>query len=258
MGGASWNYKQKMSAVSTTQGASVVHETLGLILDNETTLDLKVIDSKTGDKTCTYAPKKSRFVEQEFFRCPQCFRDGQGLGVCAPCARRCHRGHRGLVSIDATGAYCDCGLKTCSIACAIGPKCSYDEVGTKTTDWFECWTCWGGESDFGVCSECAKDCHAGHELVSRGRSNFTCDCGLNKHKRNVCTFHAAGGKRFRKQPFYYCASCFSNPASQGVCHQCAKNCHDGHRLRPKGTRSAYCDCGLPGCAIKCSIATPKP
>ena len=125
-----------------TGGVAVEHDTLGLIIENETTLNLRVIDSERSDTVCTYAPKKSRFVEQEFFRCPQCFR-GEGLGVCGPCSRRCHRGHRGMVSMGVTGAYCDCGLKACSIACAIGAKCTFDEVGTKTTKWYECWTCWG-------------------------------------------------------------------------------------------------------------------
>ena len=125
-------------------------------------------------------------------------------------------------------------------------------------DWFECHTCWGGNSSFGCCLPCALDCHRGHQLVRHhppdAVGSFFCDCGLNKHQPAVCTFHSTHVE-MRIQPFYRCRTCFSR-SDAGVCHQCMINCHRGHQTSYVGEIRAFCDCGLPYCKAKCLI--PKP
>jgi hypothetical protein len=36
-----------------------------------------------------------------------------------------------------------------------------------------------------------------------------------------------------------------------------KVCHDGHRVRFKGSMRSYCDCSSPACSIKCKITEPN-
>ena len=213
---------------------------------------LRVIVGRN-DTKCTYTSTKTHYVEQEFFRCESCFKGKQNCGVCAPCARTCHDNHR-VYSIGTSSCFCDCGLQNCAIRCKAGEKCSYDAFGKVPTvqKWYECHTCWGGESSLGCCEDCANDCHSGHKLAPHAPSSFFCDCGHNKHNPNVCTYHSTGSN-FHKQPFYFCHKCFTNPITEGCCYQCTKHCHDGHRISFKGIISAYCDCGLTVCAINCKI-----
>ena len=125
-------------------------------------------------------------------------------------------------------------------------------------DWFECHTCWGGNSQFGCCWPCALDCHRDHKLVRHHppgpEGAFFCDCGLNKHQPAVCTFHSSGND-FKLQPFYRCRTCFFREGA-GVCHQCSINCHRGHNIAYAGELSAFCDCGLEYCNVNCRIAQP--
>lgn len=125
-------------------------------------------------------------------------------------------------------------------------------------DWFECHTCWGGNSQFGCCWPCALDCHKDHQLVRHHpideKGTFFCDCGLNRHQPAVCTFNSTNNE-FRHQPFYRCRSCFSR-GDAGVCHQCMINCHRGHEIAYAGEILCFCDCGLPWCKVNCRI--PKP
>ena len=220
----------------------------------EGTSKLKVIAGKN-DSVCTYTFLKTHFVEQEFFRCRTCF-TGENLGCCAPCARKCHATHS-TVSIGMANAFCDCGLQSCAIYCKAGRKCNYDAHGqsSRIQMWFQCRTCWGEDSVFGCCEECAKGCHLGHDLVSQELRPSLCDCGRNGHKSNICTFYLTG-KKFHKQPFYFCHTCFTSP-NEGCCFQCMKNCHSNHKVTFKGTIKSFCDCGTITCAIKCKIPKPE-
>lgn len=126
--------------------------------------------------------------------------------------------------------------------------------------WFECHTCWGGDSQFGCCWPCALDCHRGHQIArhhdpSTEGGRFFCDCGLNKHQPAVCTYYSTKTK-FRNQPFYRCHSCFSGEHA-GVCHQCMINCHRGHKTEYAGIAGGFCDCGSPYCRVRCCIARPN-
>lgn len=139
-------------------------------------------------------------------------------------------------------------------------KCTYDDDGPgyMLQPWYKCRTCWGNDADessFGCCSHCANTCHRGHRLVQSGLANGECDCGQNKHQAAVCTWHITR-REYVKQPFYRCYDCFGG-LNEGVCYQCWKICHRTHNTRYAGIMSAFCDCGLDTCRIRCSIASPK-
>ena len=139
-------------------------------------------------------------------------------------------------------------------------SCTYDDDGPGflLQPWFKCYTCWGNDADessFGCCSHCASTCHRGHRLERCGLQKAECDCGQNKHQAAVCTWHVTR-RSYVKQPFYRCYDCFGE-MNEGVCYQCWKVCHRTHNTRYEGIMSAFCDCGLDSCRIKCSIPGPK-
>ena len=141
-------------------------------------------------------------------------------------------------------------------------RCTYDYRGEDyhSQHWFECLTCWGGESNYGCCLPCALTCHVDHVLVYHipsGESVFVCDCGRNLHQSDVCTWNSTKQK-YVKQPFYRCHDCFTLH-NEGCCYQCTKHCHKGHAIVYAGVMSAFCDCGLfsSTCRIRCQIASPK-
>lgn len=145
-----------------------------------------------------------------------------------------------------------------------GYACTYDDDGPgfMLQPWYKCRTCWGpgaDESCFGCCSHCAQTCHRGHDLEKNGLMKAECDCGQYKHQTAVCTWHVTK-RNYIKQPFYLCLDCFDEPRNgvgEGVCYQCWKICHRTHNTRYVGVISAFCDCGLTSCRIKCTIPAPK-
>ena len=218
----------------------------------------KKIVSSPGEPKCTYQRTKTSFSAQPFYRCRKCFSQ-QSVGICASCSETCHNDH-GTAYVGMSSAFCDCGLSCCKISCEIGTKCTYDLYGKtveKRQDWYQCHSCWGGNSQFGCCEVCADECHKGHDLVYKGESSdgAVCDCGGNQHKSAVCTFHVTG-KQHILQPFYRCIRCFSNTTSDGCCYQCMKVCHAGHPTISVGVVKAFCDCGLKQCKIACKIQKP--
>ena len=187
--------------------------------------------------------------------CHDCFSESN-LGICKPCKETCHKGHR-VTYKGFMHCFCDCGLQKCSIHCRLGSKCNFDVYGATTHNgWYECHTCWGGDSSYGCCKFCAEECHSGHDLIYQANGN-NCDCGKYKHRPNVCTYISTE-KQFVKQPFYSCYTCFPQPSNYyqyGCCYQCMKNCHRGHSVKFAGIVKAFCDCGLSCCIIKCKIAS---
>ena len=206
---------------------------------------------------CTYKKTKTSFALQPFYRCRTCF-SGATDGVCSECVQICHSSHD-TVYAGSFRAFCDCGLTNCKAPCEIGSKCTFDLYGKagKKQDWYQCHTCWGAESQFGCCETCADECHQGHQLVYKDMSSFgaVCDCGDNKHKSQVCTFHVTGNQHIL-QPFYRCRNCFPNSLNEGCCYQCMKVCHAGHSTVFQGIIKAFCDCGLKCCKISCKIQKP--
>lgn len=245
--------------IATDSGIAVIHQqrTQTAITSQQTDHNLRRITSCSSE--CTYKQTKSSYMDQPFYRCKSCF-TGNNEGICAPCANNCHSEH----DIDYAGilnGYCDCGLQCCQINCKIGDKCTFDRHGNtgKQQEWYQCYTCWGGESQLGCCKVCAKECHEGHKVVRDGLSQAVCDCGNYRHKSGVCTYHVTGSEKV-PQPFYYCSQCFPKPGSDGIgygcCFQCMKTCHAGHPTLSLGVIKAYCDCGLECCKITCDIPNP--
>lgn len=56
---------------------------------------------------CTFAVTGKQFMPQEWFVCSTC-NFGDREGVCASCARRCHRGHQLSAAKPSARFYCDC------------------------------------------------------------------------------------------------------------------------------------------------------
>ena len=56
--------------------------------------------------------------------------------------------------------------------------CTYDASGNRFVDqhWYFCYTC-GLTNAKGMCSVCARVCHADHDIVYSRKSRFFCDCG---------------------------------------------------------------------------------
>ena len=54
------------------------------------------------------------------------------------------------------------------------------------------------------------------------------------------------------QPFYNCITC-GLVNDLGCCEACARVCHAGHQLVPKGNRPCFCDCGEGSCrtCVRC-------
>ncbi|OHT13138.1 hypothetical protein TRFO_16791 [Tritrichomonas foetus] len=69
-------------------------------------------------------------------------------------------------------------------------KCTFNQTGKNygSQFWWRCETCWPNDQTRGCCSECAKTCHIGHNLVRMGIGNFFCDCGAGdgKQKCKLC------------------------------------------------------------------------
>uniref|UniRef100_A0A7S4HJX2 Uncharacterized protein n=1 Tax=Vannella robusta TaxID=1487602 RepID=A0A7S4HJX2_9EUKA len=62
--------------------------------------------------------------------------------------------------------------------CINSNKCTYCVTGPVMTpqEWFECETC-NLKDGLGCCATCARVCHEGHQLTSKGIHSCFCDCG---------------------------------------------------------------------------------
>lgn len=146
-----------------------------------------------------------------------------------------------------------------------GPCCTYDvyEEESFIQRYYECITCWGAGSVYGVCEYCKNDCHIDHETIlhdiSENSKNFVCDCGRNRHIVNGCTRLIRKQKRVN-QMFYICYDCFDveeyerrKNSTPVVCKPCFMKCHEGHRYKEFGLTDGYCDCGKSYCKIICKV-----
>jgi hypothetical protein len=146
------------------------------------------------------------------------------------------------------------------------PQCTYDifreEYFAQT--YYECFTCWGPESDYGVCEYCAIKCHEGHKMVRHDyteladeRMKFLCDCGRNKHEIDVCTKVSTNSK-YVKQLMYVCYDCLDvekykkmkRGQQRGICNTCVKRCHAEHKTEKIGIIEGACDCGKKNCGAQ--------
>ena len=149
------------------------------------------------------------------------------------------------------------------------PSCSFDIFGEKyyPQEFYECITCWGRGTCYGVCSYCRANCHNGHDVIKHSISEyqssndtvFVCDCGRNKHKLQQCT-RISTGSSYKTQSIYLCYDCFDveryrkehNGSTPGICYPCYLKCHKSHHSEfCMFSNSFFCDCGLSYCTGKC-------
>lgn len=148
--------------------------------------------------------------------------------------------------------------------------CTYSPHGMhRVQEYMACETCWGANSDYGVCLYCAQHHHAGHRLIhAEQEAGFVCDCGLYGHRLGLCTGVSTGWQRYR-QSMYTCDDCFDIEAYRtmygdsdilGVCYSCARACHggQGHRVRFLCyADDFFCDCGRNDCCkTPCACFNP--
>lgn len=142
------------------------------------------------------------------------------------------------------------------------PSCTYeffkDEYFVQTC--FECLTCWGPDSVYGVCVFCSVKCHQGHDLkihhyseMAEHNIKFVCDCGRNKHKLDICT-KVSTKERSVQQMLYVCHECYDvqeGGNKVGFCRPCLKKCHEGHAYEEVGVVDGRCECGRKDWRNKC-------
>ncbi|KAH0791201.1 putative E3 ubiquitin-protein ligase UBR7 isoform X1 [Histomonas meleagridis] len=66
-------------------------------------------------------------------------------------------------------------------------ECTYEKYGYFDQQIFVCYTCMAKENGrlFGICEQCAKICHDGHDVHAIGsRRRFRCDCGNDRAHGN--------------------------------------------------------------------------
>ena len=156
---------------------------------------------------CTLLSTGPKPVKQDWYHCSDCFNNSK-LGCCYACVVTCHKYHSTYKMGNASST-CDCGVTSdCKLSCQSSidtivtqKMCSYNRFQDHymPMTWYECHTCWGGESNFGCCAFCANKHHRGHSLIKHEEkpSSFFCDCGKMKHKQPCCTW-VATGKRYVK------------------------------------------------------------
>ena len=75
-------------------------------------------------------------------------------------------------------------------------QCTYSVSGSHFMEqhWYFCYTC-NLTSSKGMCSACARHCHAGHDVVYSRKSRFFCDCGAGSSNlpRCRCVSQSPGG-----------------------------------------------------------------
>lgn len=124
--------------------------------------------------------------------------------------------------------------------------------------YYECISCYGQNSCFGICEYCYYYCHLNHNTLIHNYTQsaqqqivMACDCGRQKHLLNTCTKNSTGKEKV-KQCMYVCNECFGdldqylkiNKKPPGICKGCFKTCHQDH----KGARfyeyseSMVCQC----------------
>lgn len=147
------------------------------------------------------------------------------------------------------------------------PNCSYEIYGNEyfLQSYYECITCWGEDSCYGVCLYCSITCHKDHAKklhsirdLAKVNAKFLCDCGKYGHEKMLCTKESTG-KRYVKQRMFLCWTCFdvksyrktNNKRSPGVCYPCSQKCHADHNIEDVGIIPGFfCDCGMNYCRLE--------
>ena len=211
---------------------------------------------------CTLLSTGAKKVKQTWYHCNDCF-DNSEQRCCYACSKKCHKLHNVTV-MSTTSSICDCGIELfCKFSddmerLCTEKQCNFDRFKElyRRCIYYECYTCWGYNSDFGCCTYCAKNHHRGHNLNKASSSHFVCDCGRYRHNNPMCTLLSTGPNPVR-QNWYHCSDCFNDP-KLGCCYACSITCHKSHFIYKIGNASSTCDCGVtPQCKLSCHSSIEK-
>jgi hypothetical protein len=68
---------------------------------------------------------------------------------------------------------------------------------------------------------------------------------------DTCCTHLLTGRRFVRQKWYHCRTCFGQGNNLGCCEVCVRICHAGHDVSCGGIGECYCDCGAGAAPSPC-------
>ena len=196
------------------------------------------------------------------FSCLDCSTENQT--ICPACAKTCHAGHR-LIENPIGEFVCNCGLGNFESLCQFTQKtclkCDFDKYGSKPMHglYYICRDCFPvlhtSSGSYSICANCARICHAGHNVVPVRVSDFYCDCGAGECRKVMpckfwkkpgpddhCTFTSASEKV--NGDYFICETCTykKSDVPLEMCPSCAKICHANHRLTKKNGEYV-CLCG---------------
>ena len=125
---------------------------------------------------CSYDEDGPGYMLQPWYKCYTCWgsdADESAFGCCSRCASTCHRGHR-LTSRTLSNAECDCGQNKHQMA-----VCTWNVTRRNYVKqpFYRCYDCFTGRND-GVCYQCKRICHSGHNTSYIGVTSAFCDCGM--------------------------------------------------------------------------------
>lgn len=229
------------------------------IHDNETTGGISQVFYEIAANKCHCLDSVGSYFPIDFkvFKCNDC-----NLEICEGCAKFCHKGHS-VVEIGEKNAFvCGCGSnhfvdkkkkKSCSFEFVGESLCNGEPVCYQ--HFYRCNDCSSGDQSKLICRSCAENCHKGHDVVDCGVKKGFCSCGAKKlsseskcklsyfreAKPDACT--CMESKSVQLQRWFQCMSCGLYASNeQGVCINCAKNCHADHFLIDRGVRQGKCQC----------------
>lgn len=215
------------------------------------------------DFDCKFAKKLEQPMEvncqtttsSRYFKCGYC-----DTTVCEACATWCHAGHPELNLAEENQPH-ECSCPHCLLPRSLPLKpieiipghCTFERTGEDFIHHakvYRCITC-GLVDDMGCCEECAKTCHAGHEIKEEiGPMRFYCDCGsgscitackLISMPEKHCTLERNSPAPM-KQKGYHCLTC-NLDGNLAICSDCAICCHAGHELEEIEQETCFtCSC----------------
>ena len=131
-------------------------------------------DDSDNDGECTYESHGPGHFIQRWYKCRTCWGGESQFGCCAHCAETCHPGHE-LVSDGLASAECDCGHNKHQQSVCTWHVTRKNYVGQP---FYRCYDCFSGGNE-GVCYQCMRKCHRGHNTLFVGTISAFCDCGLD-------------------------------------------------------------------------------
>lgn len=153
------------SSEATVSNALQWRSPMSLLLDSDD-------DSDDTDK-CSYESHGPGHFNQQWYKCRTCWGGESQFGCCEHCAETCHHGHE-LINDGVMHAECDCGQNRHQQAVCTWHVTRQNYVQQP---FYRCYDCFSGGTE-GVCYQCVRRCHRGHNTLFAGTMRAFCDCGL--------------------------------------------------------------------------------